>query len=56
MKLYLVQHAKAVATEQNPQRPLSREGRQEIQKIASLNCCEADNWRIGWTVIPELLS
>lgn len=35
MKLYLVQHGKALSKEQDSERPLSEEGRQEVQKIAS---------------------
>ena len=34
MKLYLVQHGKAVSKEQNPERPLSPEGQHEVQKVA----------------------
>lgn len=34
MKLYLVQHAKAVSQEENPERPLSEEGKQELNKVA----------------------
>jgi len=34
MKLYLVQHAKAMPKEQDPKRPLTREGRSEAEKIA----------------------
>jgi len=33
MKLYLVQHAKAASEEQDPQRPLTEEGRRELQKV-----------------------
>ena len=33
MKLYLVQHAKAASKEQDPQRPLTQEGRGELQKV-----------------------
>ena len=33
MKLYLVQHGKATSKEQDKQRPLSKEGRQELRKI-----------------------
>ena len=36
MKLYLVQHGKAMPSEQDPDRPLSKEGRQEVQRIAHL--------------------
>jgi phosphohistidine phosphatase len=34
MQLYLVQHAKAVPKEQDPQRPLSEEGRKEATRVA----------------------
>ncbi len=33
MKLYLVQHAKAASKEVDPQRPLTDEGRRDIQKV-----------------------
>ena len=33
MKLYLVQHARAASEEQDPQRPLTQEGRRELQKV-----------------------
>lgn len=35
MKLYLVQHAKAASKEVDPQRSLTEEGLQEIQKVAA---------------------
>jgi len=35
MKLYLVQHAKAASKEADPQRPLTVEGRRDIQKVAA---------------------
>lgn len=35
MKLYLVQHAKAASTDVDPERPLSDQGRQDIQKVAA---------------------
>ena len=35
MKLYLVQHAKAASKQADPQRPLTEEGRRDIQKVAS---------------------
>ena len=35
MKLYLVQHAKAASTDVDPERPLTKEGRQDIQKVAA---------------------
>jgi len=34
MRLYLVQHGKALPEEQDPQRPLSPEGRQDTEKVA----------------------
>jgi len=48
MKLYLVQHAKAAPTEVNPQRPLTEEGRRDVQKVAAfikpLNLCVDYLW------------
>jgi phosphohistidine phosphatase len=35
MKLYLVQHAKAASKDMDPQRPLSDQGRRDIQKVAA---------------------
>lgn len=35
MKLYLVQHAKASSKEVDPQRPLSDQGRRDIEKVAA---------------------
>ena len=35
MKLYLVQHGKAASKDQDPQRPLTKEGRQELRKICN---------------------
>jgi phosphohistidine phosphatase len=35
MKLYLVQHGKAVAKEENPERPLNDQGEQDIQRMAA---------------------
>ena len=35
MKLYLVQHAKAVSEQTDPQRQLSEEGHRDIQKVAA---------------------
>ena len=35
MKLYLVQHAKAASKDVDPQRPLSDQGRRDIQKVAA---------------------
>ncbi len=48
MKLYLVQHAKAASEQIDPQRPLTEEGRSEIQKVAAfikpLNLCVDYLW------------
>jgi len=48
MKLYLVQHAKASSKEIAPERPLSDQGRRDIQKIAAfikpLNLCVEHLW------------
>jgi phosphohistidine phosphatase len=35
MRAYLVQHAKALTKEQNPDRPLSDEGRAELRRVAA---------------------
>ena len=35
MKLYLVQHAEAASEHENPQRPLTEAGRQDIQMMAA---------------------
>jgi phosphohistidine phosphatase len=51
MKLYLVQHAKAASEQIDPQRPLTEEGRSEIQKVAAfikpLNLCVDYLWHSG---------
>jgi len=51
MKLYLVQHAKAVSDQADPQRPLTEEGRSDIQKVAvfikPLNLCVDYLWHSG---------
>ncbi len=48
MKLYLVQHAKAASKQVDPQRPLTEEGRRDIQKVAAfikpLNLCVDYLW------------
>ena len=48
MKLYLVQHAKAASKQVDPQRPLTGEGRHDIQKVAAfikpLNLCVDYLW------------
>ncbi|MBW8042073.1 MAG: phosphohistidine phosphatase SixA [Planctomycetes bacterium] len=48
MKLYLVQHAKAASKAAAPERPLTEEGRQDIQKVAAfikpLNLCVDYLW------------
>lgn len=35
MKLYLVQHAKAVPKQVDPERPITEQGRRDIQKVAA---------------------
>jgi phosphohistidine phosphatase len=35
MKLYLLQHAKAVSKDENPERPLTEEGSRDIKKVAA---------------------
>jgi phosphohistidine phosphatase len=35
VKLYLVQHAKAISEQADPQRPLTEEGRRDIEKVAA---------------------
>jgi len=35
MKLYLIQHAKAASEDVDPERPLTEEGRRDIQKITA---------------------
>ena len=35
MRLYLVQHAEALTSQQDPARPLSEQGRRQLRKIAS---------------------
>lgn len=51
MKLYLVQHAKAASEQVDPQRPLTEEGRNDIQKVAAfikpLNLCVDYLWHSG---------
>ena len=53
MKLFLVQHAKAASKEIDPERPLSEEGRGDIQKIAAfikpLNLAVDSLWHSGKT-------
>lgn len=53
MKLYLVQHAKAASKEADPQRPLTEEGRRDIQKVTafikSLNLSVDYLWHSGKT-------
>jgi len=48
MKLYLVQHAKAAPEQIDPQRPLTKEGKADLQKIAAfikpLNLCVDYCW------------
>ena len=51
MKLYLVQHAKAALKQVDPQRPLTEEGRRDIQKVSAfiepLNLCIDYLWHSG---------
>ena len=51
MKLYLVQHAKAALKQVDPERPLTEEGRQDIQRVAAfikpLNLCVDYLWHSG---------
>ncbi len=51
MKLYFVQHAKAASKQVDPQRPLTEEGRRDIQKVAAfikpLNLCVDYLWHSG---------
>lgn len=53
MKLYLVQHAKATSKEVDPQRPLTADGRRDIQKVAvfikPLNLVVDSLWHSGKT-------
>lgn len=35
MKLYLVQHARALSKEEDPERPLSEEGRKDVARMAA---------------------
>ena len=35
MRLYLIQHGKSLSKEEDPQRPLSKEGREETEKVAA---------------------
>jgi phosphohistidine phosphatase len=53
MKLYLVQHAKALPADVHPERPLSDQGRREVQKVADLlrplNLVVDDLWHSGKT-------
>lgn len=36
MALYLVQHARALPTQQDPERPISEQGREEVERIAGV--------------------
>jgi len=51
MKLYLVQHAKAASKQADPQRPLTEEGRRDIQRVIAfikpLNLCVDYLWHSG---------
>jgi phosphohistidine phosphatase len=51
MRLYLVQHGKALSKEQDPERPLSEEGRREARRIADfirpLSLAVGESWHSG---------
>jgi len=51
MKVYLVQHAKAASKEADPERPLTCEGKDDAEKVASfikpLNLCVDYLWHSG---------
>jgi phosphohistidine phosphatase len=53
MKLYLVQHARAASKEVDPERPLTAEGRRDMEKVAAfikpLNLAVDDLWHSGKT-------
>ena len=53
MELYLVQHGKAVAKDVDPARPLTQEGRAEVERVAvfiePLNLCVDCVWHSGKT-------
>ncbi len=40
MRLYIIQHGEAVSKEDDPDRPLSNQGKQDIQKIARWMQCQ----------------
>lgn len=42
MNVYLVQHAKALSKEENPDRPLSEEGRLELERMAEFLAAQPD--------------
>ncbi len=48
MKLYLVQHGKALPKDENPQRPLSREGMDDIEKLALLCASNRLTTKVIW--------
>jgi len=47
MRLYLVQHGDAVAKDIDPDRPLSAQGKRDIERLAN----HISNWRLGVTQI-----
>ena len=51
MKLYLVQHAKAASKQEEPERPLTEEGRRDVQRVAAfikpLKLCVDYLWHSG---------
>ncbi len=48
MKIYLVQHGEALPKEENPQRPLSRKGVDDIEKLAILCSSNRLNIKTIW--------
>ena len=46
MKVYLVQHAKALPKQQDPERPLTDEGRAELKRVAAF-AAQSGQVRIG---------
>jgi len=51
MKLYLVQHAKAASKQEDLERPLTEEGRRDVQRVAAfikpLSICVDYLWHSG---------
>ncbi len=54
MELYLVQHGEAMSEAQNPERPLTVRGREEVQRVSAVGAAArrdpaqpADGWSPG---------